>query len=188
MAGLHREVYVEARAPISLVNLRCDADLDVATGTGTLTVVSTIDFGAAPERGWTVRTSVDTIAGKRVGRARTTPVPSTFARPYSFTGHHSRVEFVLPNVKPWSAERPDRYRVVAELFGPNGQLVEAHAQLVGFRHVEVRDRQVLVNGRPIWFFGVNRHDHHPERGKAVSVDDMRADLVLMKQHLSLIHI
>jgi beta-galactosidase len=86
------------------------------------------------------------------------------------------------NVKAWSAERPDRYRVVAELFDPSGHLVEVHAQLIGFRHVEVRDRQVLVNGRPIWFFGVNRHDHHPERGKAVTVDDMRADLVLMKQH------
>ena len=39
-----------------------------------------------------------------------------------------------------------------------------------------------VNGKPVWVFGVNRHDHHPERGKAVTVDDMRADLLTMKRH------
>ena len=41
---------------------------------------------------------------------------------------------------------------------------------------------MLVNGQPVWIFGVNRHDHHPERGKSVTVDDMRADLVAMKRH------
>jgi beta-galactosidase len=55
-------------------------------------------------------------------------------------------------------------------------------QQVGFRHVEVRDRDLLVNGRRVWVFGVNRHDHHPDRGKAVTIDDMRADLVLMRRH------
>jgi beta-galactosidase len=90
--------------------------------------------------------------------------------------------FELAGVEPWSAESPTRYRVVAELLSPGGDVVEAHAQLVGFRHVEVRDRQLLVNGRPIWVFGVNRHDHHPERGKAVTVDDMRADIHEMRRH------
>ncbi len=39
-----------------------------------------------------------------------------------------------------------------------------------------------MNGQPIWIFGVNRHDHHPDRGKAVTVDDMRADLAAMRAH------
>ena len=61
-------------------------------------------------------------------------------------------------------------------------LVETSTQRIGLRRVEVADRQLLVNGQPIWIFGVNRHDHHPDRGKAVNVDDMRADLQAMRAH------
>ncbi len=182
MAGLHREVYLDSRPPTSIANLRCDADLDVESGIGSLKVTTTVAFSSLPERGFTVRTSVETMAARRIGRAVITPVPSGFARAYSFRGHHSVAEFAIPAVKPWSAERPDRYRVVAELIDPAGRVIDVHAQLIGFRHVEIQKRQVIVNGRPIWFFGVNRHDHHPERGKAVTVADMRADLLLMKQH------
>ncbi len=182
MAGLHREVYLDARPPTSIVNLRCDADLDVESGIGSLKVTTTVSFRSVPQRGLTVRTSVEKIAGRRIGRPVITPVPSSFARAYSFRGHHSTAEFAIPDVQPWSAERPERYRVIVELIDPAGQVVDVHAQLIGFRHVEIQERQVLVNGRPIWFFGVNRHDHHPERGKAVTVADMRADLLLMKQH------
>ena len=182
MAGLHREVYVEARNVTRVGNLRCDADLDVATGTGSLRVASTVLFGGVPAAGWSVRTTLEQLNGKRVGKAVVANVPHSFASPYVFTGHHALAEFTVPKVQPWSAEQPNRYRVVAELIDPAGEVVEAHAQLIGFRHVEIRERRVLVNGQPVWIFGVNRHDHHPERGKALTADDMRADLVQMKRH------
>ena len=182
MAGLHREVFVEARGAVRIDDLRCIADLDVVTGVGSLRVTSTVAFALHPERGWQVRTTLETLGGRRIGAPVVAPVPSSFANAYSFTGHGARAAFEVPGVQPWSAERPERYRVLAELLDPDGAVVEAHAQLIGFRHVEVADRQLLVNGEPVWIFGVNRHDHHPERGAAVTRDDMRADLVLMKQH------
>ena len=182
MAGLHREVYVEARNVTRLGNLRCDADLDVSTGAGSLRVASTVVFGGSPAAGWTVRTTLEQLSGKRVGKVVVAPVPHGFATPYVFTGHHAVAEFTVPKVQPWSAEQPNRYRVIAELIDPAGEVAEAHAQLIGFRHVEIRERRLLVNGQPVWIFGVNRHDHHPERGKAVTRDDMRADLVQMKRH------
>ena len=88
----------------------------------------------------------------------------------------------VPRVTPWSAETPERYRVLVSLVDPSGGTVEVVEQMVGFRTVEVRDRQLLINGAPVMIHGVNRHDHHPERGPAVTVDDMRADLVTMKRH------
>ena len=112
----------------------------------------------------------------------TTRIPYRFATPYLFRGHLATARFELTDVEAWSAESPTRYRVVAELLDPDGTVVEVHDQLVGFRSVEVRDRQLLVNGQPIWIFGVNRHDHHPVRGKAVTVDDMRDDLLAMRRH------
>ena len=88
----------------------------------------------------------------------------------------------LRRAKPWSAETPHRYSVTVELVDPQGRVCQTEIQHVGIRSVEVRDRQLLVNGRPVWIFGVNRHDHHPDRGKAVSDDDMRADLQVMRAH------
>ncbi|MCU1392891.1 MAG: beta-galactosidase [Ilumatobacteraceae bacterium] len=182
MAGLHREVFVDARRPVRVGNLRCDADLEVATGTGRLRVTTTVDFGGVPARGWSVRSSLETLTGRRLGPAVTTRVPSTFVRAYAFTGHHAVAEHTVARVVPWSAEQPRRYRAFVELIDPTGAVAEVHAQLVGFRHVEVKGRQLLVNGGAVWIFGVNRHDHDPARGSVVTVDDMRRDLVLMKQH------
>jgi len=125
---------------------------------------------------------VETLRGRRIGRAQTVQVPHRFAAPYLFSGHHAVASFDLPGIQPWSAESPTRYRVTAELIDPAGAVTEVHAQLVGFRHVEVRDRQLLVNGEPVWIFGVNRHDHHPVRGKAVTLADMRDDLLAMRRH------
>jgi len=180
MAGLHREVYVEARAAVHVASLVCDAGLDDTTGT--LTATATLGGLQPPGRGWQVRFSVETLGGRRVGSAVTGRVRSRFDRPYVFTGHSATATFRLPDVDPWSAESPTRYRVVAELIDPGDVVTEVHGQLVGFRSVEVRDRQLLVNGEPVWVFGVNRHDHHPTRGKAVTVDDMRADLLAMRRH------
>ncbi|MCU1397946.1 MAG: hypothetical protein JWN62_1055 [Acidimicrobiales bacterium] len=182
MAGLHREVFVEARGVVRIDDVRCVADLDVATGVGSLEVTSTVAFTVRPTRGWRVRTTLETMGGRRIGTAVVAPVPSSFANAYSFTSHGARAAFDVSAVKPWSAEQPTRYRVLTELLDTDGAVVEAHAQLVGFRRVEIADRQLLVNGAPVWIFGVNRHDHHPQRGATVTRDDIRNDLVLMKQH------
>ena len=180
MAGLHREVYLEARAPINLASLVCDAGLSDTVGT--LSVSATIGGLAPPGAGWRVRFGLETSRGRRVGRHVTGDVPHSFSTPYLFSGHRATARFEVADVDAWSAESPTRYRVIAELLDPDGSVVEVHQQLVGFRSVEVRDRQLLVNGQPIWIFGVNRHDHHPVRGKAVTVDDMRADLLAMRRH------
>jgi beta-galactosidase len=185
MAGLHRSVYVEARAAVHVGSLVCDAGLrgaQTAAPVGTLVASATLAGLAPPEEGWRVRFAVETLRGRRVGRPQTVAVPHRFATPYLFHGHTAVASFDLPGIEPWSAESPTRYRVTAELLAPDGDVVEVHAQLVGFRSVEVRDRQLLVNGQPIWIFGVNRHDHHPTRGKAVTVDDMRDDLLAMRRH------
>jgi len=180
MAGLHREVYLEARAPISLTSLICNAGLRDTTGT--LAVSALVGGLEPPSAGWRVRFGLETLRGRRVARAVTADVPHSFSTPYLFSGHRATARFEIADVEPWSAESPTRYRVTAELLDPDGSVVEVHRQLVGFRRVEVRDRQLLVNGAPIWIFGVNRHDHHPTRGKAVTVDDMRDDLLAMRRH------
>ncbi|GAA1550672.1 glycoside hydrolase family 2 TIM barrel-domain containing protein [Kribbella sancticallisti] len=82
----------------------------------------------------------------------------------------------IPAVEPWSAEVPRLYE--ATVVAP-GETVELR---IGFRTIKLEDGLLTVNGRPILFRGVNRHEHDEYRGRAVSTETMRQDLVLMKQH------
>ncbi|MEM9748840.1 MAG: glycoside hydrolase family 2 TIM barrel-domain containing protein, partial [Actinomycetota bacterium] len=182
MAGLHREVAVESRPASRITSVDCDAGYVPQTGAGHLRVRTTVGAHDAPPAGWSVRTHVETMRGRRLARPTTVDVPHEHRMPYLFDGHVADTSFDIASVAPWSAEIPTRHRVVVELLDAAGAVVDVQRQIVGFRSIEIRDRRFLVNGQPIWFFGVNRHDHHPARGKAVTVDDMRDDLLAMKRH------
>jgi beta-galactosidase len=82
----------------------------------------------------------------------------------------------LPAVEPWSAEAPRLY---------DGQLAAAGERValrIGFRTVAVADGVVTVNGRRVLFRGANRHEFHPDLGRAVPTETMLADVLLMKRH------
>lgn len=81
----------------------------------------------------------------------------------------------------WSNEEPICYTLLVRN-RTNGEITEVQRQTVGFRHVEIRDQQLWVNGVSIKIQGVNRHDDHPDFGYAVPIDAMENDIVLMKQH------
>ena len=90
----------------------------------------------------------------------------------------------IPVVAPrkWSAEEPNLYTLLLSLIGPDGAALEVERFAVGFRKVEIKNSQLLVNGVPVMLQGVNRHDDHPDLGWAVSREAMEQDVVLMKQH------
>src|SRR5690606_21199834 len=92
----------------------------------------------------------------------------------------ARLTAEFPDVRAWSAEMPNRYRLVVTLVSPAGTEVEASALWIGFRRVEIRDRELRVNGKAVLIKGVNRHDHSETEGKVVSEALMRKDLELMK--------
>ncbi len=185
MAGLHREVFLESRGRVGIDRLHVDADWDAQRGFATVTARATvgIDSRAGQEfaSGWHVRSWVETLDGHRLGESITTRVPHRHRTPYVFTGHQVCETWDVPDVRPWSAENPHLYRLVCELVDPDGTTAEVVVQRIGFRRVEILDGLVCVNGQPITFTGVNRHDHHPDRGKAVTLEDMRNDIVAMKR-------
>jgi beta-galactosidase len=87
----------------------------------------------------------------------------------------------IPGVTPWSAEVPALRTLEVSLIAPDGSVVERVERRVGFRRVEVRGIELLVNGRPILIRGVNRHDFDPRTGRVVAPEDLRADVVAMKR-------
>ena len=94
----------------------------------------------------------------------------------------TRLRQRFDDVTPWSSEDPVLHTLVVSLVDPDGTVVEATSVRTGFRRVEVVDRELLLNGYPVLIHGVNRHDHDPDRGKAVTEVGMWDDVVLMKQH------
>ena len=87
----------------------------------------------------------------------------------------------VPGVARWSAERPDRYPLRVVLRDPAGAIAESMTVQIGFRRVEIKGLDLLVNGARVYIRGINRHDFDQRTGRVISPDSMRADLVLMKQ-------
>ncbi|MFI9759919.1 glycoside hydrolase family 2 TIM barrel-domain containing protein [Streptomyces sp. NPDC051963] len=85
-------------------------------------------------------------------------------------------ESVTVPVRPWTAETPYLYDGVLATGGERVPL------RIGFRTVALEDGLIKVNGKPLLFKGVNRHEWHPEQGRALDVETMRADVLLMKRH------
>jgi beta-galactosidase len=87
----------------------------------------------------------------------------------------------LPGIDRWSAERPRLYPLRVVLRTPAGEIAQEASFRIGFRRVEIRGLDLLVNGERVFFRGINRHDFDQHTGRVVSVESMRGDLVLMKQ-------
>jgi beta-galactosidase len=87
----------------------------------------------------------------------------------------------VANPAKWTAETPALYTLVLTLNDPQGNVVEAVSCKVGFRKIEIRNGQFLINGKPIRLRGVNRHEIDPDRGHAVPLERMVQDIELMKQ-------
>lgn len=95
-----------------------------------------------------------------------------------FTVH---LEEKLNGIHTWSAEDPYLYEIRLDLF-EDGNLIESIPWHIGFRMVEVDGNRFLLNGVPIKLKGVNRHEHHPELGRAVPLEIAREDVIMMKRH------
>jgi len=87
----------------------------------------------------------------------------------------------LPGVAHWTPDTPALYALAVRLRSPAGELVEEAVVRIGFRRVEIRGLDLLVNGARPYIRGVNRHDFDQRTGRVVTVDQMRDDLVLMKR-------
>jgi len=87
----------------------------------------------------------------------------------------------VKNPKKWSAEDPNLYTLLLSLKKESGETIEVIPCKVGFRKVEIKGGQLLLNGVPILIKGVNRHEHDPDTGHTISVESMIHDIKLMKR-------
>jgi len=92
-----------------------------------------------------------------------------------------RMSATIKSPKRWTAETPYLYKLHLTLLTAEGEVIEQVEQSVGFRSVEIRNGQLLVNGASVRFRGVNRHEHDPRTARVISEERMLQDILLMKQ-------
>ncbi len=93
------------------------------------------------------------------------------------------LETKVMNPKKWSDEEPNLYTLIISLENGNGEIQEVKSCKVGFRSIEFSktNSKLLINGKVTYLYGVNRHDHDPVKGKALSREDIRRDVQQIKQ-------
>lgn len=88
----------------------------------------------------------------------------------------------IPDVKTWNAEKPNLYALLFTLKDKKGNVTEAICSKIGFRKIEIKNNQFLVNGMPVLIKGVNLHDHDEVTGHVISEEVTLKDMKVMKQN------
>ncbi|MBQ3185965.1 MAG: DUF4981 domain-containing protein [Alistipes sp.] len=165
LAGIGRDCYLYARDRSRIEDVKLTPDLINNYTDGTLHVRATTTKGVK-----SLRLTLLDAASQVVAETVCTPQKGV-----------ATYRFEVKNPKKWSAETPHLYRLKIAAINDKGAVTEATAIRVGFRKVEIKNSQLLVNGKPILIKGVNRHEMNPNTGYYVTREDMIRDIQRMKE-------
>jgi beta-galactosidase len=177
LAGIERDVFLYAIPKVHIRDFFVQAGLASDGLDGTLNArVSVRNLSGRRSAGMRVRLALTDAAGRRIAESTSTPVSIEH-------GADAEVPFTLSVAAPrrWTAETPHLYAMTLALVDGGGRVIEAAGSRVGFRSVEIKGGQLLVNGVPVYIKGVNRHEHDARTGHVVTEAQMRTDIRLMKQ-------
>ncbi|MBC8012366.1 MAG: beta-galactosidase, partial [Burkholderiales bacterium] len=191
LGGLPREVFLYATPTVHLADIKTTPHVDLAKHTAELEVLVKVGFPQnRPEPGAKVSVQLldprgrPVLAAPLVGEAgHDKGEEFRFAQTHDRGFVRLRVAVPKNKLRLWSHEDPALYTLAVSLTPPKGSASDAsHTAIrVGFRRVEIRDRDLLVNGRRVLIKGVNHHEHHPDHAKAVPFETLRQDVLLMKR-------
>ncbi len=177
LSGIFRDVTLWSTDRLRVRDLEVHADFDPAARDGRLDLSVRARNDGDRTREVTIEAELLNPGGQ--------PVPERLAAPSTVEpGTEATVTFsrVVTGAKPWSAESPALYKLLVTLRDDEGRVVEVIPIRIGFRRSEMKDGQYLLNGVPVIFKGVNRHETHPDTGQHVTRESMVADIRLMKAH------
>ncbi len=176
LSGIYRDVTLVARPRVHIRDFWARPELDDAYQDATLHVqVDVRNDSPSPVDGYVVEARLLDADDKEIAASTSDVAVDEDA---STTLEMAQE---VDNPRKWSAEHPHLYTLLLVLKDSEGQVVEVERCRVGFRQVDVRDGKILINGTPVIFRGVNRHEHDPDTGHAVSVESMMDDILLMKR-------
>ena len=162
-SGVGRDCYLYSRNKKYIQDIRVTPDLDANYTNGTLDIALNLNGSG------TVELNLADPTGKNVATAQV-----------SGNGKKS-VGMNVDNPAKWTAETPNLYTLTATLKSGNNTTLEVIPVKIGFRKIELKGGQILVNGQPVLFKGADRHEIDPDGGYVVSRERMLQDILRMKQ-------
>ncbi|ARN56234.1 glycoside hydrolase family 2 TIM barrel-domain containing protein [Sedimentisphaera salicampi] len=181
MSGIFRDVFLSAMPKVHIRDFFVTAELDDDYRNAKLNVnMDLVNYGKRFSKPHTVKVDLIDAQGQNVAvdprlKASIKSLPKS-------AEHTINIQGFVENPKKWTAEKPNLYTILLTLLDEQGEVVEMLSHNFGFRSVEVKNKQFLVNGKPIYIKGVNLHAHDPYQGKTVPISRMVEDIELMKQY------
>ena len=174
LSGIHRDVYLVATPKVFVSDHYITSSLNSDATSGSMSVKLTVDNRNNVSANKTLQVSLLDRDGKQI---------ATGTQTYSGTAKAEKTVTLnsLSNLHPWSAEDPYLYTVVVSQKDENGAEEMAFSTKYGFRNITKSGNLININGKRVYFKGVNTQDTHPEYGRAIDMETMMKDLTMMKQ-------
>lgn len=173
LSGFERDVYIYAQPKVRIADFFVKTPLDERFVDGLFKVDIKLDNASDASRQFALSYKLTDKQGKTVASGE---------KQGSFSDK-TNIEFsqTISNVAAWTAETPNLYTLTLTLKDENGKVSEVIADKIGFRTVEIKNKQLLVNGQPILIKGVNMHEHNEYTGHYVPKELMLKDFELFKK-------
>tara|TARA_B100000700_G_scaffold112178_1_gene126242 strand:- start:4275 stop:7514 length:3240 start_codon:yes stop_codon:yes gene_type:complete len=189
LSGIHREVLLLAQPKVSIRDIAVRTKLDKDYKNAQLQV--RLDYQNIDKQdvdGWQAKIELlDNLSGNKtktitkLSKALNKLSPLRFPQRDTFEFANFKAD--ISNPRLWNTETPNLYTLVVSIYDSSNKHVESRSVRVGFRDVQItEDGQLLVNGKSVKLIGVNRHDHHVKKGKAVDRGDILEDILMMKKY------
>jgi len=187
LSGIHREVYLIAEPKLRIADFFYQTKLDKDYKDAVLSIRPRIENLTGHEvTGYVLKAQLYDETGKSALQnvlAKKVEDIINEIHPRLDRVKFGLLETIISNPKKWSFEEPNLYKLILSLEDSLGNVLEVKTCKLGFRSIEFRksDSKLLINGKLTYLYGVNRPDHHPTKGKALSREDILQDIKTIKQ-------
>ncbi|GAB1415761.1 glycoside hydrolase family 2 TIM barrel-domain containing protein [Paludibacter sp.] len=175
LGGINRSVYLYSTAQTRIQDFFAHPDLDKNYKNGVFSVDVKLRNYTKENANQTIQVSIIDKQGKSVfSKSSKINIPSQNTADITLNG-------TVNNPLKWTAETPNLYTLILTLKDNSGKTIESTSHRIGFRKIEIKDGQVFVNGKKVYFKGVNLHEFNTNTGNVVTREVMLRNLELMKQ-------
>ena len=175
ISGIERDVYLYARPKVHLADYFAKAGLTNSFKDGTFDLAIELNNVASKKQKGSVSVEITKNSKTFYTSSLNFEITSNGKESINFNK-------TISAVKSWSAEKPELYNLNIIIKDKKGNVLEAVSRKIGFRTSEVKNGRYLMNGQPILFKGVNRHEHNADNGHVISKEEMLRDVQIFKEN------
>lgn len=175
LGGINRNVYLYTTAQTRISDFFAHPDLDANYKNGVFSLEVELKNYTNENKNQSLEISILDKSGKKVfNKFQKIDIPANASKEGQFRG-------TVSNPLKWTAETPNLYTLLITLKDEKNNIVEVTSHKIGFRKIEINDGQVFVNGKKVYFKGVNMHEYNYKTGQVADRETMMRNLQLMKE-------